>query len=111
MAGNTGVAGSAVDSVRNAAFQSEMALGVLRYAYWLLWARSGGDAGATFNRLRRLDYAERPWRSVTGRERVGEDLIDVAFVCRGVHRLFVSPVRQISFMTESGTLNVDCPRR
>ena len=38
-------------------------------------------------------YIER-WRSVTGRERVGEDLINVTFLCADVCRLFVCSVGQ-----------------
>jgi hypothetical protein len=54
-------------------------------------------------------HTKRPWRRVTSRERVGENLVDFAFVRADVLWLIVLLIRFVSFVSIRGTFHVRCP--
>ena len=51
---------------------------------------------------RRLRDPESPGRSITRRERIGENPIDVAVICASVRRRLARRVRHVSFMRLKG---------
>jgi hypothetical protein len=53
-------------------------------------------------------HTKRPWRRVTSRERVGENLVDFAFVRADVLWLIVLLIRPVSFVSMRGTFHVRC---